>query len=211
MTAAAFLPKILTLPNLKRAAQKCKGCDLYQRATQTVFGEGPEDARLMMVGEVPGDKEDLEGRPFVGAAGKLLDKALEEAGLDRSEAYLTNAVKHFKWIERGKRRIHQKPNAAEISACRPWLEAEITVIKPELIVCLGATAAQALMGRQFRVMADRGKFFETPWAPNLMATVHPSSLLRIKEDEERRREYLRFVRDLKLVRKKLEQAGARAS
>jgi uracil-DNA glycosylase family protein len=209
-SAAAFLPRVLTLPNLQSAAQKCTGCDLYKRATQTVFSEGPEDARIMMVGEVPGDKEDLEGRPFVGGAGKLLDKALAEAGLDRGEVYMTNAVKHFKWIERGKRRIHQKPNAAEISACRPWLEAEIAVIKPEVIVCLGATAAQALMGRQFRVTADRGKFFETPWAPNLMATVHPSSLLRIKEDEERRREYQRFVRDLKLIREKLEHVGARA-
>jgi DNA polymerase len=164
----------------------------------------------MMVGEQPGDTEDRQGKPFVGGAGKLLDRALDDARVDRSQVYVTNAVKHFKWIERGKRRIHQKPNAVEINACRPWLEAEIDVIKPEVIVCLGATAAQGLMGRAFRVTADRGKFFETRWAPYLMATVHPSSLLRIKEDEERRHEYRRFVADLELVREKLRDIGAKA-
>src|SRR4051794_23407728 len=144
-TAKPFLPRVLTIPALQRAARGCEGCDLYQRATQTVFGEGPERARIMMIGEQPGDNEDREGKPFVGNAGKLLDRAMEEAGVDRSQVYVTNAVKHFKWLERGKRRIHQKPNAIEINACRPWLEAEIAVAKPDVIVCLGATAAQALM------------------------------------------------------------------
>jgi DNA polymerase len=202
-TARPFLPKILSIPALQAAAKRCEGCPLYERATQTVFGEGPAAARVMMVGEQPGDSEDRQGRPFIGAAGKLLDRALDEAGVDRSLVYVTNAVKHFKWIERGKRRIHQKPNASEIAACRPWLEAEIEAVKPRAIVCLGATAAQALLGRAFRVTADRGKFFDTPLAAGVMATVHPSSLLRIQEDEERRREYRRFVADLELVRERL--------
>jgi uracil-DNA glycosylase family protein len=157
----------------------------------------------MMVGEQPGDNEDRQGKPFVGSAGKLLDRALEEAGVVRSEVYVTNAVKHFKWEERGKRRIHKKPSASEINACHPWLEAEIEVIEPEIIVCLGATAAQSLMGREFRVTADRGKFFESSWGAQLMATVHPSSLLRITEEVDRRREYDRFVVDLKGVAEKL--------
>jgi uracil-DNA glycosylase len=206
-SAKPFLPRIHTLPSLQRAALKCQGCPLYERATQTVFGEGPEDARVLMVGEQPGDNEDRQGRPFVGNAGKLLDKALEEAGVVRSEVYLTNAVKHFKWEERGKRRIHKKPSASEINACRPWLEAEIEVIEPEIIVCLGATAAQALMGRDFRVTADHGKFFESPSGGQLMATVHPSSLLRITEEADRHREYERFVVDLKGVAEKLQQLG----
>ena len=201
-SAADFLPRVLTVPSLQRTAKRCEGCPLYQRATQTVFGEGLENARIMMIGEQPGDQEDRQGRPFVGGAGKLLDRAMSDAGVDRSRVYVTNAVKHFKWVEGGKRRIHQKPNAAEVQACRPWLEAEIAVTKPDLLVCLGATAAQALMGKAFRVTADRGKFFETPWG-ELTATVHPSSLLRIKEDEERRREYERFVRDLEAVAEKL--------
>jgi len=161
----------------------------------------------MMIGEQPGDQEDRQGRPFVGSAGKLLDRALDDAGVDRSAVYVTNAVKHFKWVERGKRRIHQKPNAAEIQACRPWLESEISATKPDLIVCLGATAAQALMGRAFRVTADRGKFFDTPWG-SLTATVHPSSLLRIKEEDERRSEYQRFVQDLESVAGKLREIRA---
>jgi DNA polymerase len=160
-----------------------------------------------MVGEQPGDKEDIQGKPFVGSAGKLLDRALEEAGVIRSEVYVTNAVKHFKWEERGKRRIHKKPSATEINACRPWLEAEIEVIKPDIIVCLGATAAQALMGRDFRVTADRGKFFESPWSARLMATMHPSSLLRITEESERHREYQRFVEDLRSVAQKLQETA----
>jgi uracil-DNA glycosylase family protein len=170
-----------------------------------VFGEGPEDARVIMVGQQSGDNEDRQGRPLVGNAGKLLDRALDAAGLVRSEVYATNAVKHFKWEERGKRRIHKKPSAAEINACRPWLEAEIDAIEPEIIVCLGATAAQFLMGRDFRVTTDRGKFFESPWNAQLMATVHPSSLLRITDESDRRREYQRLVVDLKGVAEKLHE------
>ena len=206
-SAKPFLPRVLSIPSLKRAARKCQGCPLYQRATQTVFGEGPEDARVILVGEQPGDNEDRQGKPFVGNAGKLLDRALEEAGVVRSEVYVSNAVKHFKWEERGKRRIHKKPSAAEINACHPWLEAEIEVIEPDIIVCLGATAAQSLMGRDFRVTADRGKFFESPWTAQLMATVHPSSLLRITEEADRRREYQRFVVDLKGIAEKLREIG----
>src|SRR5437773_4177507 len=210
-SAKPFLPRVLTVPSLARAAQRCEGCPLFQRATQTVFGEGPATARVMMVGEQPGDSEDRQGKPFVGNAGKLLDRALDDAGVDRAQVYVTNAVKHFKWIERGKRRIHQKPNALEINACRPWLEAEISAIHPDVIVCLGATAAQSLMGRQFRVTADRGKFFEMPWARYVTATVHPSSLLRIKEHEDRRNEYRRFVKDLETVGNKLKQIRSRVS
>jgi uracil-DNA glycosylase family protein len=206
-SATPFLPRIHTIPSLQRAARKCEGCPLYQRATQTVFGEGPENARVIMVGEQPGDNEDRQGRPFVGNAGKLLDRALEEAGVVRSEVYVTNAVKHFKFEERGKRRIHKKPSAAEITACHPWLEAEIEVIEPDIIVCLGATAAQSLIGRAFRVTVDRGKFFEGPGTAQLMATVHPSSLLRITEESERHREYQRFVVDLKGIAAKLRDVG----
>lgn len=204
-SAKPFLPRVHTIPALQGAARKCEGCPLYQRATQTVFGEGPENARVIMVGEQPGDNEDRQGKPFVGNAGKLLDRALEEAGVARSEVYVTNAVKHFSWVERGRRRIHKKPTAAEINACRPWLEAEIEAIEPAIIVCLGATAAQSLMGRDFRVTADRGKFFESPWTRYLMATVHPSSLLRITEEADRRHEYDRFVADLKGISEKLRQ------
>jgi uracil-DNA glycosylase family protein len=206
-SAKPFLPRVLSIPSLQRAARKCEGCPLYLRATQTVFGEGPEDARVIMVGEQPGDNEDRQGKPFVGNAGKLFDRALEEAGVVRSEVYVTNAVKHFKWEERGKRRIHKKPSAAEINACHPWLEAEIEIIEPDIIVCLGATAAQSLMGRSFRVTADRGKFFESPWHSQLMATVHPSSLLRITDEADRHREYQRFVVDLKGVGEKLREIG----
>ena len=209
-TAIPFLPRVHAIPSLVRAARKCEGCPLYQHATQTVFGEGPENARVVMVGEQPGDNEDRQGKPFVGNAGKLLDRALEEAGVVRSEVYVTNAVKHFKFEERGKRRIHKKPNIGEINACRPWLEAEIEVIEPDIIVCLGATAAQSLMGRGFRVTADRGKFFDTAWTANLMATVHPSSLLRITVAEEREREYARFVEDLKGVGERLREIDAGA-
>jgi len=206
-SAKPFLPRIHSIPSLQRAARKCEGCLLYKHATQTVFGEGPENARVVMIGEQPGDNEDLQGKPFVGNAGKLLDRALEEAGVVRSEVYVTNTVKHFKWEERGKRRIHKKPSAAEINACHPWLEAEIEVIEPDIIVCLGATAAQSLMGRDFRVTVDRGKFFESPWTGQLMATVPPSSLLRITEESERHREYQHFVADLKGVASKLREIG----
>ncbi len=195
--ANLLLPPHPTIPALRKAAQDCRACDLWQRGTQTVFGEGAVRAKVIFVGEEPGDKEDLEGRPFVGPAGALLDKALVEAGIDRAKVYVTNAVKHFKWEPRGKRRIHKKPNAAEIAACRPWLEAEIAVLKPKVVVCLGATAAQALLGRDFRVTQHRGEFLKSPIASCVMATVHPSSILRAPDDETRHEEMRRFVADLK--------------
>ena len=174
----APVPANATLPALKQAAAGCTACDLFERATQTVFGEGPPRAGVMFVGEQPGDYEDVAGRPFVGPAGKLLDEALEEAGIDRRQVYVTNVVKHFKWTPAGKRRLHAKPNAREISACRPWLEAEIATVKPKVLVCLGATAAQTLLGRNFRVSRQRGEFVPSTLAPHVLATVHPSSLLR---------------------------------
>src|SRR5690242_6109032 len=192
-----LLPLHPTIPSLQKAAQDCKACDLWKRGTQTVFGEGGPHAKVIFVGEQPGDREDLEGKPFVGPAGGLLDKALVEAGIDRTKVYVTNAVKHFKWEPRGKRRIHKKPNAAEIAACRPWLDAEIAVLKPKVVVCLGATAAQALLGREFRVTQHRGEFVESPLAPYVMATVHPSSILRAPDDQARHEEMRRFVADLK--------------
>ena len=198
-SAAAFVPARPTLSRLREAAAGCTGCDIYKRATQVVLGEGPADAPLMLVGEQPGNEEDLAGRPFVGPAGKLLDRALEEAGLDRRRAYVSNAVKHFKWEPRGKRRIHAKPTAGEVAACRPWLEAEIELIKPTAIVCLGATAAQALLGPCFRVTQERGRFVPSPLAPYVLATVHPSALLRAPDEETRQRETRRFVDDLRVV------------
>jgi uracil-DNA glycosylase family protein len=195
--ATELLPVHPTIPSLQKAAKNCRACDLWERGTQTVFGEGGSHARVVFVGEQPGDKEDLEGKPFVGPAGGLLDKALVEAGIDRTKVYVTNAVKHFKWEPRGKRRIHKKPNAVEIAACRPWLDAEIAVLKPKVVVCLGATAAQALLGRDFRVTQHRGEFIESPIAPYVMATVHPSSILRAPDDETRHEEMRRFVADLK--------------
>src|SRR5919108_3719147 len=206
-TAAPFVPDNPTIPKLRAAAADCKGCDLWKNATQTVFGEGGPKPRVMLVGEQPGDQEDIQGRPFVGPAGKILDKALEEAGIDRKEVYITNAVKHFKWEPRGKRRIHKKPNSLEIAACKPWIEAELEVVRPDVVVCLGATAAQALLGRQFKVSTQRGEFIESPLAPFVMATVHPSSLLRAPDDETRRRETERFVSDLKRVHEALEPAA----
>ncbi len=198
-TAAAFLPERLSLPSLRAAAAGCTACPLHLTGTQTVFGEGLRRARVLLVGEQPGDREDLEGRPFVGPAGRLLDEALEEAGIDRKAAYVTNAVKHFKWQARGKRRIHQKPNAAEIAACRPWLDAELAVVEPEVLVCLGATAAQALLGRGFRVTKERGRLLESELAPATLATVHPSSILRAPDDAARRRERALFVDDLRVA------------
>jgi DNA polymerase len=180
-------------------AKGCKACDLYKRGTQTVFGEGPGRAKVMLVGEQPGDAEDFAGRPFVGPAGRLLDKALEEAGIDRRVVYVTNVVKHFKWEPRGKRRIHAKPNAAEIAACRPWLQTEVALVKPHVLVCLGATAAQALLGRTFKVSRQRGEFVQSPLAPFVTATVHPSSILRAPDDEARSAELRLFVRDLERV------------
>ncbi len=196
-SAGLLLPPHPTLSALRKAAKDCHACDLWQRGTQTVFGEGERDAKVIFVGEQPGDKEDLEGKPFVGPAGGLLDKALVEAGIDRKKVYVTNAVKHFKWEPRGKRRIHKKPNAAEIAACRPWLDAEIAVLKPRVVVCLGATAAQALLGRDFRVTQHRGEFVDSPVAPYVMATVHPSSILRAPDEETRHAEMRQFVADLK--------------
>src|SRR5213594_4164329 len=184
---------------VREAAKDCEACHLYKRATQTVFGEGPKNAFIMLVGEQPGDYEDVAGKPFVGPAGKIMDRALEEAGIDRSQVYVTNAVKHFKWEPRGKRRIHQKPNAGEIAACRPWLDTEIELVKPRAIVCLGATAAQALLGRQFRLTAHRGEFVPSSLAPIVLATVHPSSILRAPDDETRHRERAAFAADLRQV------------
>jgi uracil-DNA glycosylase len=196
-SAEDLIPPRPTLPTLRAAAADCQACDLWIKGTQTVFGEGSRRATVLFVGEQPGNEEDLTGKPFVGPAGKLLDNALEDAGIDRKQTYVTNVVKHFKWEPRGKRRIHKKPNAIEIAACRPWLEAEIALVKPEIIVALGATAAQALLGPQFRVTKQRGEFIESTLAPYVMATVHPSSILRAPDDETRRLEYRRFVDDLK--------------
>jgi uracil-DNA glycosylase family protein len=195
-TAAPLVPDRPTLKKLRAAAAGCKACPLWETGTQTVFGEGSADAEIILVGEQPGDQEDLSGKPFVGPAGRLLDKALDEAGIDRKLAYVTNVVKHFKWQARGKRRIHQKPNSAEIAACRPWLEAELALLKPKVLVCLGATAAQALLGRQFRVSKDRGVPVESDLAPVVMATVHPSAILRA---DDREQELAIFVEDLRRV------------
>lgn len=194
--ASELIPEQPTLPGLKAAAASYEACDLYKAGTQTVFGDGALHARVMFVGEQPGDREDIEGKPFVGPAGRLLDEALVAAGIDRSRVYITNAVKHFKWKPAGKRRLHQKPNAAEISACRPWLDAEIALIKPAILVLLGATAAQAMLGRDFRVSTQRGQFIERPGLPVMMATVHPSSILRSPDDETREIEMTAFIRDL---------------
>ena len=197
--AARFVPEGADLDQLKAAAAGCTGCALHERGTQTVFGEGRERARVMLVGEQPGDQEDLQGRPFVGPAGQLLDWSLEKAGIDRSHAYVTNVVKHFKWVPRGKRRIHSKPSSLEIKACLPWLEAELAAVQPAVIVLLGATAAQALLGATFRVTRERGNWVRSNLAPHVMATVHPSSLLRIEDDAERKEAIRVFVRELRKV------------
>ncbi len=197
--ANRFLPEDRSLAGLTEAAKGCTACDLYRTGTQTVFGEGPDDAVALFVGEQPGDAEDVAGRPFVGPAGKLLDRALIEAGIDRRRVYVTNAVKHFKWAPRGKRRLHAKPNAQEIRACHPWLQAEIAAVRPEVVVCLGATAAQALLGSSFKVTERRGAFVQSAHAPYVIATIHPSALLRIPETEDRRRELARFVAELRKV------------
>ena len=197
-SAADFLPERQSLTGLRNAAAGCRGCHLWQVGTQTVFGEGARDAQVMFVGEQPGDQEDRMGRPFIGPAGKLLDEALVAAGIDRDETYVTNAVKHFKWQPRGKRRIHQKPNWAEMTACRPWLEAELAVVKPRVLVLLGATAAQTLLGRQFRVTQFRSKLVESDLAEAVTATIHPSAILR-GEPEQREAEFAAFVDDMKFV------------
>jgi len=200
-SAADFLPKKLSLKSLREAAAHCRGCDLYKDATQTVFGEGKARAKLMFVGEQPGDSEDRKGHPFVGPAGTLLRKAMLEAGIEPADVYVTNAVKHFKYIWRGKRRIHNKPRRIEIRACSPWLESEIKVVKPDLVVALGATAAQALLGPSFRLTQHRGKVTSSQLAPRVIATVHPSSILRAPDDETRHEEMAKFVADLKRVAK----------
>ena len=194
-----------TWEEVRDSAAACRACDLWKRGTQTVFGEGPRKAGVMLVGEQPGNEEDLSGHPFVGPAGRLLDDALKQAGIDRSRAYVTNVVKHFKWEPRGKRRIHAKPDRVEIAACLPWLEAELELVKPKVLVCLGATAAQALLGRQFRVTQDRGKWVESPLAPYVMATVHPSSILRARDSATRHAEMEHFVADLRPVGGVLEE------
>lgn len=193
----APVPPSSTLRTVAKAARNCRACPLFKRATQTVFGEGAKNARLLFVGEQPGDQEDLVGKPFVGPAGKVLDRALEEAGIRRDEVYVTNAVKHFKWEPRGKRRIHKKPSPREIAACRPWLEAEVRIVRPKILVCLGATAAQTIFGPAFRVTRERGKILKSEIAPRVLATVHPSSLLRQPDKEARDREFARFVAELR--------------
>jgi uracil-DNA glycosylase len=202
-TAARYLPgdpAALPLDDVRSRARKCRACPLYKLGTQTVFGEGSEKARIVMIGEQPGDKEDIAGKPFVGPAGRLLDEALEAAGIDRDEVYVTNAVKHFKWKPAGKRRLHQKPNSREIAACRPWLDAELAIIEPSVVVALGATAAQVLMGPAFRVTRERGKPIKVPWAKIFFATVHPSSILR-GPPEDRERGLADLIADLKKVRR----------
>jgi DNA polymerase len=198
-----LIPEHPTLETLRERAAGCRGCGLWRDATQTVFGEGASDAEVVMVGEQPGDVEDRTGRPFAGPAGKLLDRALAEAGIDRREVYVTNAVKHFKWTRRGKLRLHKKPSAEEVAACRPWLNAELEVVKPRVLVCLGATAAQALLGSAFRVTRQRGQFVESDLAPLVMATVHPSSVLRAPDEQARAAAYRGLVDDLSKVAKAL--------
>lgn len=208
LSAAQLIPKHPTLARLREAAAGCRACDLWQHATQTVFGEGPEQARVMMIGEVPGDQEDRQGHPFVGPAGTLLDRALSAAGIDRGDVYVTNIVKHFKFEPRGKRRIHKKPNAIEISACLPWLDAELAIVRPQIVVLLGATAAQSILGRNFRVTQQRGRWVQSKIASYVLATVHPSSILRAPDDQARHQEMEQFIADLKPV---AEQLHARAA
>jgi uracil-DNA glycosylase family protein len=204
-SAADFIPPNPTLSNLNEASKSCTGCDLYKRATQTVFGEGQQQAHLVFVGEQPGDQEDLAGKPFVGPAGRMLDQALVEAGIPRGEAYVTNAVKHFKWEPVGKRRKHKRPSAAEIAACRPWLAAEMNLVRPAIVVCLGATAAQSVFGRIVRLGELRGTFSKTPWSAETFVTIHPSAIFRHPEREQQKAEYLRFLEDMRLVHRKLQE------
>jgi uracil-DNA glycosylase len=207
-SAAPLIPENPTLPKVEAAAKGCKACHLWRYGTQTVFGDGAAKARIMLVGEQPGDKEDLAGKPFVGPAGKILDKALAEAGIDPADVYTTNAVKHFKWVPKGARRIHKKPNRPEINACRPWLDTELRLVQPEVLVLLGSTAAQALLGSDFKVTQNRGKAIESTLAPLVVATVHPSSILRAIDAESRREQYKQFVGDLQMVAKALLQRHA---
>jgi uracil-DNA glycosylase len=205
-TAAPFVPATMSIRKLNAAAHECTGCDLYKNATQVVFGAGPQKARVMFVGEQPGDQEDRQGQPFVGPAGALLDKALEDAGIPRDDVYVTNAVKHFSWEPRGKRRIHKKPRASEIKACRPWLEAELRAVKPVILVCLGATAAQSVLGPQFKLTQHRGTMQTSPMAPQVLATIHPSAVLRAPDSEGRRLAYDSLVEDLKVLARALRGA-----
>jgi uracil-DNA glycosylase len=202
-TAAPFVPKTTSLKVLSAASHECRGCDLYKSATQVVFGAGPKSAQVMFVGEQPGDQEDRQGEPFVGPAGALLDKALADAGIPRDQVYVTNAVKHFKWEPRGKRRIHKKPRASEVKACRPWLEAELRAVKPAVVVCLGATAAQSMLGASFKLMQQRGQVVSSPAAARIVATIHPSAVLRAPDSEGRKAAYDMLVADLKVVAKTL--------
>jgi uracil-DNA glycosylase len=207
-SAEVYLPPRLNLTAMREAVQHCQGCDLYKNATQAVFGEGPRRASVILVGEVPGDEEDKQGHPFVGPAGRLLDDALEEAGFDRDEVYITNAVKHFRWEPRGKKRLHKKPTARQIEACKPWLHAEILVVKPKVIVCLGATAAQALLGRQFRITKQRGKFYRGEDGTWVTATYHPSAILRAPDAEDRERKRSEFVEDLHRAAERVTKTAA---
>ena len=204
VSARDFLPEERTLKTLRRAATSCKGCDLYQNATQTVFGEGPERTNVMFVGEQPGDQEDRQGRPFIGPAGHLLDKALAQARIPREQVYVTNAVKHFKWIWRGKRRLHQKPAIRQVMACRPWLEAELEVVRPKIVVCMGATAVQSILGKAMLIIKARGKFIESDLGPVTFITIHPSAIYRRREKDEQEKEYRRFVSEMKQVKRKLQ-------
>ncbi len=208
ISASDFLPRNRSLESLRQAAKSCKGCDLYLNATQTVFGDGPGHASVMLVGEQPGDIEDQKGEPFVGPAGRMLDRALEDARISRDEVYVTNAVKHFKWIWRGKRRLHQKPSVRQVVACRPWLEVEIAVVQPEILVCLGATAAQSVIGKSVAILKERGKFIDSVFGKLTFVTIHPSAILRQRDNDEREQEYRRFASELKLVKRKLESLSA---
>lgn len=206
-SALDYFPDEIDMPSVKAASQACRGCDLYKDATQTVFGEGRSNAGLLFVGEQPGDEEDLKGHPFVGPAGRLFDRALAEAGIDRRTAYVTNAVKHFKWKPQGKRRLHQKPNAAEVEACLPWLAAELEIVRPRILVLLGATAAQALLGKQFRVTQERGQWLASEFAERVIATVHPSSILRAPDAMAREVQFGEFVDDLRTVAAEIERGS----
>jgi uracil-DNA glycosylase family protein len=207
--AEKFMPERIALPTLREASKGCQGCDLYKTGTQTVFGEGPKSAFVMFVGEQPGDQEDRAGKPFVGPSGQVLDETLEKVGIDRTETYVTNTVKHFKWEPRGKRRIHAKPNAREIEACVPWLKAEVEAVRPFILVPMGATAGQAILGKEFRVTQERGKaIHDSPWAPCIIATVHPSSILRMPDEAAREQAMRAFEQDMRIVAKELAREKA---
>jgi uracil-DNA glycosylase len=208
VSARDFLPRNRSLESLRQAAKSCKGCDLYLNATQTVFGDGPGHASVMLVGEQPGDIEDQKGEPFVGPAGRMLDRALEDARISRDEVYVTNAVKHFKWIWRGKRRLHQKPSVRQVVACRPWLEVEIEAVQPQILVCMGATAAQSVVGKPVPIMKERGKFIDSALGKLAFVTIHPSAILRQRDKDEREEEYGRFASEMKLVKRKLQSLSA---